>query len=348
MKTEVKNLLGSLRLGNIMSVHNVAVIPLFTDSINALEYMTLDEALETRSLHIGEVSEGGSVPHLKVNNLAEKPVLLLDGEELVGVKQNRVLNLTILLKEKSETTIPVSCVERGRWHYRHLHFPPDEPPHSPHHPPDVQPNKPESPVKTEHIMALKARAKKSLRVSESILYECAPCANQAEVWHDIEEMQCKLDAPSPTSAMYDVYKQRERDLINFFEGLKAQPNQCGYILFINGQVQALEVIPKPEKYARYHKKLIESGVIEALGEIHRYDKPYDENTAKLSASQFIKSILDTEEVPFENIGYGINLRYRNPNINGAALVNNNEVVHMAFFSLQSGEGHRNRYFGRFD
>ena len=43
-------------------------------------------------------------------------MLLLDGEELVGAKQNRVLNLTILAPARQAITIPVSCVEAGRWH----------------------------------------------------------------------------------------------------------------------------------------------------------------------------------------------------------------------------------------
>jgi hypothetical protein len=36
------------------------------------------------------------VPQLLFINDAMRPVLLLDGEELVGAKQNRVLNLTVL------------------------------------------------------------------------------------------------------------------------------------------------------------------------------------------------------------------------------------------------------------
>ena len=97
--------------------NNMAVIPLFTSINESPQYLTLKEALEKRLLTITEVSQSGSVPELKVVNKAEIPVLLLDGEELAGAKQNRVLNTTILLKENSETIIPVSCTEQGRWAY---------------------------------------------------------------------------------------------------------------------------------------------------------------------------------------------------------------------------------------
>jgi len=97
--------------------NNMGVIPLFTSINESPQYLTLKEALEKRLLTITEVSQSGSVPELKVVNKAKIPVLLLDGEELAGAKQNRVLNTTILLKENSETIIPVSCTEQGRWAY---------------------------------------------------------------------------------------------------------------------------------------------------------------------------------------------------------------------------------------
>jgi ARG and Rhodanese-Phosphatase-superfamily-associated Protein domain len=39
-----------------------------------------------------------------------------DGQELVGAKQNRVLNVTVLIEAESEVLLPLSCVEEGRWH----------------------------------------------------------------------------------------------------------------------------------------------------------------------------------------------------------------------------------------
>ena len=46
---------------------------------------------------------------------APSPVLLVDGEELIGAKQNRVLNLSILIPAKQRCVIPICCVEAGRW-----------------------------------------------------------------------------------------------------------------------------------------------------------------------------------------------------------------------------------------
>ena len=68
-----------------------------------VRFRTLDNALANDALAISELTEGGSVPELKVVNKSDQNVLLMDGEELVGAKQNRVLNSTILIGPKSET-----------------------------------------------------------------------------------------------------------------------------------------------------------------------------------------------------------------------------------------------------
>ena len=44
------------------------------------------------------VSKGGSVPELKVTYNAPEMVLIQDVEELVGAKQNRIMNTTILIQ----------------------------------------------------------------------------------------------------------------------------------------------------------------------------------------------------------------------------------------------------------
>src|SRR4030042_3338480 len=100
MDTLIKNYLFSLKLEVPQQHKNMAVFPLLTPLDGGPDYTTLKDALEKALLNVTEVSSGGSVPELKVLNTAELSVLLLAGEELVGAKQNRVLNTTIMIKEK--------------------------------------------------------------------------------------------------------------------------------------------------------------------------------------------------------------------------------------------------------
>ena len=51
-------------------------------------------------------------------------VLLYEGEELVGAKQNRVLERSILAPPLAKLEIPAKCVEQGRWGYRSRRFAP--------------------------------------------------------------------------------------------------------------------------------------------------------------------------------------------------------------------------------
>ena len=108
--------LGSILAGKPQHHGGFTVIPILAPMQTEPEWLTLAEAGDR--VRITEISEGGSVPNLKVANLGDLPLLLLDGEQLVGAKQNRILNMTVLVAGSSEVTIPVSCVERGRWGYR--------------------------------------------------------------------------------------------------------------------------------------------------------------------------------------------------------------------------------------
>jgi hypothetical protein len=118
MEQFINQYIGGLKLGREQSFKNLTVFALLSDYAANLDYLTLDEALAEDLIEVMEVSQGGSVPELKVLNKSDRMVLILDGEELVGAKQNRIVNTTILIAANTTTLIPVSCVEQGRWSYR--------------------------------------------------------------------------------------------------------------------------------------------------------------------------------------------------------------------------------------
>src|SRR5215469_7354079 len=106
-----------IEIGRSSQFRNLTLFPLFprNASISDLDYLLLEDAIAQGKVRIAELQAGGSVPELSLTNMGELPVLLVDGEELIGAKQNRVLNLTILAPAKQTIVIPVSCVEAGRW-----------------------------------------------------------------------------------------------------------------------------------------------------------------------------------------------------------------------------------------
>jgi len=92
----------------------LTVFPLRGARQGRLDYVTLEAALAAESITIGELDEP-QVNALAVTNRGDLPVLITDGDTLVGGQQNRVVNSTLLVPP-GRLTLPVSCVERGRWH----------------------------------------------------------------------------------------------------------------------------------------------------------------------------------------------------------------------------------------
>ena len=71
------------------------MFPLFAQPGGQVEYVLVDEALAAKALVVEEVDEAGSVPDLLVENKGDTRVLFIEGEELVGAKQNRIVNVSI-------------------------------------------------------------------------------------------------------------------------------------------------------------------------------------------------------------------------------------------------------------
>jgi hypothetical protein len=110
----VKDFINGIEVEEPKSFRNMAIFPIFVEEEDGLDYITLGESLEEGLVKITEKDEGGSVPEIKVKNGSKRRVLIVEGEELVRCKQNRIINTTILVEAQSELVIPVSCVERGR------------------------------------------------------------------------------------------------------------------------------------------------------------------------------------------------------------------------------------------
>jgi hypothetical protein len=312
MENAVKSRLQSVRFAQAQVYKNIAIVPLVAPADGTFQYRTLGEALGSSDLAITEVSATGSVPELMVVNRGDKSVLLIDGEELAGAKQNRVLNTSILLKEVSETKIPVSCTEQGRWAYTSKAF-----------------------SESGNVMAYKSRSRKTRSVQFSLEASAGHKSDQGEVWHGIAELQAKACAPSPTSAMSDVYKARQEELHKCDEIFKTVDNQIGLVAFIDGTPAGADLVSLPAAYVKLHPKLVRSYALEALLN-PKQQTPLDDTIAT-HARQFLDEIAAAEQRPFPSIGHGTDYRFKGKALAGTALVHENEVIHAAFFRLDGPE-----------
>src|SRR5687767_4166108 len=105
MTESIATFLDTLEIGEPFSHGALTVVPLLGPSEPEPDWLTLSEA--GAAVTVMEASVVGDVPTLSVQNNADRPVLLLDGEELIGAKQNRVLNTTVLVAAHTTIRIPV-------------------------------------------------------------------------------------------------------------------------------------------------------------------------------------------------------------------------------------------------
>ncbi len=324
MENVVKTRLQSVLFADAQIYRNIVILPLVAEAGGGLQYRTLGESLAAGEVTITEVSTAGSVPELQVLNRGHRPVLLVDGEEVAGAKQNRVLNTSILVKANSETRIPVSCTEQGRWCYLSTAF-----------------------AESGNVMAYRSRSKKTRSVHASLEESGAHHSDQGEVWQEIVKLHGKAGTHSPTSAMKDVFDARGNDLRKFEEAFKPVPNQVGLLAFIGGSPAGLELVSLASVYAKLHPKLVRSYTLEGL--LDAKSQPCDPGNILPMARKFLDEIIAAEEHQFPSIGHGIDHRYRgHSNLNnqfsticGTALVHENEVIHAAFFRLEK-TGHPGR------
>ena len=199
--------ISNIKFGDMRQYKNISVIPLFLKEKTGPGYISLDEAISSGVLKIKEISSGGNVPELVAENVGQKLILLLDGEEVTGAKQNRVLNATILLDFMSKTVIPVSCVEAHRWSYVSEEF-----------------------AASKNLLNCNIRMAKQRSVSESLKNSNRFMSNQGEIWDKIEEMTDEMKVNSQTRAMSDVYSNFDEDLNEYIINMPVIADQGGILV----------------------------------------------------------------------------------------------------------------------
>ena len=127
----------------------------------------------------------------------------------------------ILVKEKSELIIPVSCTEQGRWSYRTDEF-----------------------FDSDNILSKNIRARKAASVSDSLRENRSYHSDQGAIWEDIEKMSLNAVVHSATGAMKDVFEGKKVDLDEYIKAFSCLAHQKGILVLVGGEIAGLDILSR--------------------------------------------------------------------------------------------------------
>ena len=202
------------------------------------DLLVLDEAMPKKLVSIKEV-DGGSVNNLTLNNNADKPLFLLAGEVILGGHQDRIIGSNTIIPAKTTQSVPVFCVEHGRW----------------------------SGPSTEFATA-NALAHGRLRGKASF-------DSQQDVWDEVATKNTERKTTSSTGT-YRKVAQQEADGTLGGEWKKQvdaalaklpdedRKNLIGFAVAVDGKVATIDRFGSPALFGKLKDKLVRSYITEAV------------------------------------------------------------------------------------
>jgi len=288
---------------------NLTLVPLTGEGRGRLDYILAADAIAAGKLTVTEISQGGSVPELLAISTADRMILLIDGEELVGAKQNRILNTTALLPANSKTNIPVSCVEQGRWHHTSMEF------------------------KSGSCSPSMLRALKSRDVGRNLRSEGRARSDQGVVWDAVAQNVVGAAVMSPTTAMHDVVEQRGDLIAGYIEALGYQQGARGVVVAMNGRFVAVDLFDKPDTLQRLWPRLVTGYAMDAM--ISLPPRASSRRFTAKGASALLEHVGQLPCVPCPTVGVGQDWRFEAEDIVGQALVAEDACAHLCAFPNHS-------------
>ena len=266
---------------------------------DTLDYLLSDEAQAAGSCTVRELPEP-KVGKVMVENTGDHSILFLEGEELVGAKQNRVVLTSVLIAARSQATIPVFCVEHGRW------------------------DSSSSNLKTG------AHAPPSLRcVMKGGTRHRIPRGDgrQIEVWRFIMSKHLATGTFSPKENMSDVFVNHPQVVQELRQELPYPEGASGIAAAINGKVVGIDLFDKPDTLQKVWDRLVVLGLTLDYLDLRNADRLGDRAAKPVQLYMEAVSEASWQEVP--TVGTGKMYRAYDSGCLAAALVVDGTLLHLS-------------------
>jgi hypothetical protein len=211
---------------------NLTIYPISGTTHNGFDVSTVDETLQSERGEFRELATP-NVNTIEFDNQSNDPVLLIDGEEITGSLQNRIIALSSVVDARSTKNIPVICAEEGRWddlggfQTGHCAYP--------------------------HIRTILA---KSLH---------RKIDTQRAIWNEINRKLTVTKTTSTTSSMHDIYYNLNEEINRYVEGFSSiNHNAVGFIGVAGNRILGCDIFCNTKVYHKFELKLIRSYILDAI------------------------------------------------------------------------------------
>lgn len=197
--------------------------------------LVLDEAMAKKLVRIHEVKDE-DVNNLTLTNKANQPLFLLAGEVIIGGKQDRIIGKNTIVPPKKTLTVPVFCVEHGRWDNT-----------------------------TKEFTTAKALAHGRLRGK-------AMFDTQSDVWQEVAAKNEARKTKSSTDTYRKVAAQQSDGTLDAWSRkvdaalakLPEETHLVGFAVAVNGKVATVDVFDSPALFKKLQTKLVRSYITDAI------------------------------------------------------------------------------------
>ncbi len=301
-----------LTLGEPQVAGPLAVFPVFGPA-PVLEYRAFSAAI-ARGAFVKELDRGASVNRLLVGNPTDRALLLYEGEQVLGAQQDRAMDSSVLVGARSQTEVPVSCVEQGRW---------DGGRHDEHFAPAMHADDPS---------LRRIKRESALRSAEQGL---AGRPAQGEVWQEVGSRLRHFGVASESSKFGDLFEQRRGEIGALADAIESVTDQVGALACVGGAPIALDVVGRPDVFAALHDRLVRGYALDGLAAQPARGEIADTGRAEA----FLARALTASRRPVAGTpGLGEAHTIVGPRVVGSSLTVEGELVALCAFPSSAGHG----------
>jgi len=287
----MKDIFNETIIGEPVFLRNLTVYPVSLSAENGFDVASVDEVMgitlgEFRELDTPQIGEIG------FENRGDKPVLMLDGEEITGSLQNRIIAASTFIEPRTSANIEVICAEEGRWSELGI-------------------------FKTGYCSypGIRALLSRHGRKNNGV---------QKTIWKEIERKLTATRTLSSTSSMHDIYNNLQDEVDRYVEDFESlNHNTSGIIGVAGGKILGCDIFHSPSIYRKFENKLLRSYALDAIE--HR--KPTSRNC---DTADFFGEITHAVQKK-TRVGKSHHFSIKSSRLSGQGTIYHGQIIHLSAF-----------------